>query len=68
MGQVYKLNAYHSEREARARAALSLAFARLIDTAMASGWSEAEVAVYLADIAEDNVLEVWQRNKSESLR
>ncbi len=43
--------------------AMEIAFARLLSDAVVAGWREIEVAVILADIADDHVLRLAKKNR-----
>ncbi len=51
------------ERAANCARAMEAAFARLIEEARAAGWREMEVAVILADIADDHVLRLAKKSR-----
>ena len=61
-------NAEEEEEQERARdclRAMEVAFAQLLSDALAAGWHEMEVAIVLADIADDHVLKLAKRTKSK---
>ena len=43
--------------------AMEIAFAQLLSNAVVAGWREIEVAVILADIADDHVLRLAKRSR-----
>lgn len=43
--------------------AMEIAFAKLLSDAVVAGWREMEVAVILADIADDHVLRLAKKTK-----
>ena len=42
--------------------AMEVAFARLLSDAVVAGWGEIEIAMILADLADDHVLRLAKRN------
>lgn len=63
MAQFFTLHEHRSTQEIRTKAALKIAFRAFVDQLTARGLNQAEIAVYIADIAEDHVMDVWQRDK-----
>ncbi|MBO9098669.1 MULTISPECIES: hypothetical protein [unclassified Rhizobium] len=51
------------ERATDCASAMEIAFARLVAEASAAGWREMEVAVILADIADDHVLRLAKKSR-----
>jgi hypothetical protein len=47
--------------------AMEVAFARLLSDAVVAGWGEIEVAMILADLADDHVLRLARRNRRRKL-
>jgi len=45
--------------------AMEVAFAQLLSDALAAGWREMEIAIVLADIADDHVLKLAKKTKSK---
>lgn len=51
------------DRVDRCVQAMEVAFAKLLSDAVVAGWREMEIAVILADIADDNVLRLAKKAK-----
>ncbi|MEZ2131595.1 MULTISPECIES: hypothetical protein [unclassified Sinorhizobium] len=55
------------ERSLECEEVLEAAFNELVRRAIAAGWRQAEVALVLADIADDYVMDLAERQKRTSL-
>jgi hypothetical protein len=53
----------HNDRSKDCSEAISVAFYQVVSSAVLAGWHEHEVAIALADIAEDFVVELYDRKK-----
>jgi len=53
----------HNGRSKDCSEALSVAFHQVVKSAVLAGWHEYEAAIALADIAEDFVMELYDRKK-----
>lgn len=60
-------NADPMERSLECEEVLEAAFNELVRRAIAAGWRQAEVALVLADIADDYVMDLAERQKRTSL-
>lgn len=54
----------HNARNNECRETLSTAFHEFVNSAISAGWHEKEVAVAMADIADDFVMELYERKKT----